>query len=378
MELPAASDNVLTLDGTWSFALHPCPEKAIASRFFELGFEEKKECRTIGSSNNTVEGSDAGVRGADGTWKNMPVPSCWQMQVCRCLWLCVCGGGGGVLSSFFLRACMIEGIPRRALARPLSKCSYLNSGVPCFSLSLFPTLSLSLPLSLPPLLHQTFLNVLALHYCMPQLTSPTPPHPTDARHRSLPPIPIPHRLCQGYDVPIYTNIKYPFPVTPPTVPSTNPTGCYRVQFHVPYEWGGIGGDVSKGGTGKGGGRRVVLHFGGVDSAFFAWVNGHLVSFNSHLVSFSGHLVSLNVRLVSLNGHLVSLNGPFVSLNGHLMSFNGCLASLNGHLVSFNGCLASLNGHLLSFNGHLWSEREGRGEEKMSIVEVNVVIGKGRF
>lgn len=37
---------------------------------------------------------------------------------------------------------------------------------------------------------------------------------------------------EGEDKPIYCNVKYPFPVTPPHVPSENPTACYRKAFHV--------------------------------------------------------------------------------------------------------------------------------------------------
>jgi hypothetical protein len=62
----------------------------------------------------------------------------------------------------------------------------------------------------------------------------------------------------GFDHPIYTNITYPFPINPPFVPTDNPTGCYRTVFHIPKEWKG---------------RRILLHFEAVDSAFFAWVNG---------------------------------------------------------------------------------------------------------
>ncbi|MEL0153482.1 MAG: sugar-binding domain-containing protein, partial [Halieaceae bacterium] len=41
---------------------------------------------------------------------------------------------------------------------------------------------------------------------------------------------------QGYDKPIYTNVKYPFPVDPPSVPAENPTGCYSKKFRVPDGW----------------------------------------------------------------------------------------------------------------------------------------------
>ncbi|XP_051122924.1 uncharacterized protein LOC127245866 [Andrographis paniculata] len=72
-------------------------------------------------------------------------------------------------------------------------------------------------------------------------------------------IPVPSNWqMHGFDKPIYTNVVYPFPLNPPKVPEENPTGCYRTYFDIPKEWEG---------------RRIFLHFEGVDSAFFAWVNG---------------------------------------------------------------------------------------------------------
>ncbi|KAH6803430.1 glycoside hydrolase family 2 protein [Perilla frutescens var. frutescens] len=73
-------------------------------------------------------------------------------------------------------------------------------------------------------------------------------------------IPVPSNWqMHGFDRPIYTNVVYPFPLTPPKVPEDNPTGCYRTYFSLPKEWEG---------------RRIFLHFEAVDSAFFTWVNGH--------------------------------------------------------------------------------------------------------
>lgn len=73
-------------------------------------------------------------------------------------------------------------------------------------------------------------------------------------------IPVPSNWqMHGFDRPIYTNVVYPFPLTPPKVPEDNPTGCYRTNFFLPKEWEG---------------RRIFLHFEAVDSAFFTWVNGH--------------------------------------------------------------------------------------------------------
>ncbi|MBE0697539.1 MAG: hypothetical protein IH586_11515, partial [Anaerolineaceae bacterium] len=72
-------------------------------------------------------------------------------------------------------------------------------------------------------------------------------------------------MLQGYDKPIYCNVKMPIPNTPPFVPQDdNPTGLYRREFDIPAEWDG---------------RRVILHFGGVESAFYVWVNGEMVGFS---------------------------------------------------------------------------------------------------
>ncbi len=64
---------------------------------------------------------------------------------------------------------------------------------------------------------------------------------------------------QGYGLPHYTNVRMPFaPCVPPTVPTANPTGLYRTSFTVPAAWKG---------------KRLVLHFGGVETCFSVWVNG---------------------------------------------------------------------------------------------------------
>ena len=64
---------------------------------------------------------------------------------------------------------------------------------------------------------------------------------------------------QGYDFPLYTNSAYPFPKNPPYVDNSyNPVGSYKRSFEVPSEWNG---------------EEVYLHFGGVNSAFYVWING---------------------------------------------------------------------------------------------------------
>ena len=63
---------------------------------------------------------------------------------------------------------------------------------------------------------------------------------------------------KGWGVPHYTNIRYPFPKTPPTVdPAYNPTMLYRTRFEIPVNWKD---------------RRIVLRFEGVASCAEIWLN----------------------------------------------------------------------------------------------------------
>lgn len=45
-----------------------------------------------------------------------------------------------------------------------------------------------------------------------------------------------HWVLHGYGAPAYTNVKFPFPVDPPFVPTENPTGDYRHTFSLPFGW----------------------------------------------------------------------------------------------------------------------------------------------
>ena len=65
----------------------------------------------------------------------------------------------------------------------------------------------------------------------------------------------------GYSEPLYPNIRYPIPLVPPYVGNYNPVGYYRKVFK----------------TSKGG--RKILYFGGVDCAFFVYLNGEYVGFS---------------------------------------------------------------------------------------------------
>ncbi len=79
-------------------------------------------------------------------------------------------------------------------------------------------------------------------------------------------IPVPANWqLHGYGRPIYLNVPYPFPPNPPHIPHDyNPVGSYRRQFTVPADWDG---------------REIFIHFEGVKSAFYLWVNGEKVGYS---------------------------------------------------------------------------------------------------
>ena len=93
-------------------------------------------------------------------------------------------------------------------------------------------------------------------------------HRTDFDDSAWGNIPVPSSWqMYGFDIPIYLNIPYPWPQDqgPPAVPyDYHPVGSYRRHFTVPPDWDG---------------RPVYLHFEGVDSAFYAWVNGVRIGYN---------------------------------------------------------------------------------------------------
>ncbi|MDY6889619.1 MAG: glycoside hydrolase family 2 TIM barrel-domain containing protein, partial [Pseudomonadota bacterium] len=78
-------------------------------------------------------------------------------------------------------------------------------------------------------------------------------------------IPVPSNWqLHGFDKPIYCNVKYPFAVNPPFVPSDNPTGCYRTEFTITAE------QLA---------QRNHIIFEGVNSAFHLWCNGQWVGYS---------------------------------------------------------------------------------------------------
>ena len=66
--------------------------------------------------------------------------------------------------------------------------------------------------------------------------------------------------CQGQCW--YTNVEYPIPFNPPFISCENPVGYYRREFEI-----------------ENGNGRKILHFAGVDNAFFVYMNGEYVGFS---------------------------------------------------------------------------------------------------
>ncbi len=78
------------------------------------------------------------------------------------------------------------------------------------------------------------------------------------------PVPADWQL-QGYDEAYYTNISYPFTATFPGVPEVfNPVGSYKRTFVLNPIFQG---------------KRIILHFKGVNSAFYVWINGKKIGYS---------------------------------------------------------------------------------------------------
>ena len=80
-------------------------------------------------------------------------------------------------------------------------------------------------------------------------------------------IPVPSCWqMQGFGIPIYTNINYPFDKNPPKIAGINgnPVGSYIRTFTIPANWKN---------------REIFIHFDGISSAFYIWMNGEKVGYS---------------------------------------------------------------------------------------------------
>ncbi|MFE1023790.1 glycoside hydrolase family 2 TIM barrel-domain containing protein [Streptomyces sp. NPDC058818] len=115
-------------------------------------------------------------------------------------------------------------------------------------------------------------------------------HRTDTDDGDWETIPVPSVWqLHGHDYPIYLNITYPYwgpngrgeDPQPPTAPTRyNPVGQYRRTFTVPRDWTG---------------RRTFLHFEGVKSAHYVWINGELVGYDEDSFTPSEYDITDHLR-----------------------------------------------------------------------------------
>ncbi|MDC0936449.1 glycoside hydrolase family 2 TIM barrel-domain containing protein [Pirellulales bacterium] len=127
-------------------------------------------------------------------------------------------------------------------------------------------------------------------------------HKTNFADASWAEIPVPSNWeMHGYGTPIYVSAGYPFRIDPPRVTSEpsekytsfverSPVGCYRREFRCPESWSG---------------RRLFLHFAGVESALSVWIDGQPVGYSqgsrtpaefevTHLLRAGKNQISLEV------------------------------------------------------------------------------------
>lgn len=85
---------------------------------------------------------------------------------------------------------------------------------------------------------------------------------------------------QGFGKPIYTNIGYPFLRNEPSVTSEPPTYWFAYENRNPV--GSYVTDIEV--TREMLGKSMILHFGGVHSAMYVWVNGQKVGYSQNSMS----------------------------------------------------------------------------------------------
>ena len=75
---------------------------------------------------------------------------------------------------------------------------------------------------------------------------------------------------RGYDPPLYSNLRYPFPVDPPYLPAENPCGHYSREIGITKKEG----------------KKYYINFEGVSSCFYLFVNGCFAAYSqvSHCTS----------------------------------------------------------------------------------------------
>ncbi len=87
---------------------------------------------------------------------------------------------------------------------------------------------------------------------------------------------------KGYGTPIYRNFGYTYNLSKRRIPELshddNPVGLYRREFTIADDWAG---------------REIFIHFAGVKSAFYVWINGEFAGYSQ------GSFIPAEFRITSL-------------------------------------------------------------------------------
>jgi len=197
-------------------------------------------------------------------------------------------------------------------------------------------------------------------------------------------IPVPSNMeSEGYGTPIYTNITYPFAPDPPRIMSPvdtswtkskepNPVGSYRRYFNVPADW-----------TGK----DIFVHFDGVQSAFYIWINGQKVGYSQNSMSPAEFNISRYVQpgrnLIAVEVYKYS-DGSYLE-DQDMFRFGGIFRSVylfagpKMHLRDFfllSKLSADLSTAELSVSATM--KNDGQGKSPVSLLEVDVYQPDGRL
>jgi len=129
-----------------------------------------------------------------------------------------------------------------------------------------------------------------------------------------------HWMMRGYDKPIYTNYKYPFPNRPPFVPTENPTGVYKLVFRLPDRWVQSYKSLVEDGRSSGTSlpkqqqqqqqqqqpnhtsheHEYSIIFHGVESAFFVYLNQVLIGYSQDSRLPAEFSLTPNLKLMESN------------------------------------------------------------------------------
>ena len=70
---------------------------------------------------------------------------------------------------------------------------------------------------------------------------------------------------EGFGYPFYVSGGYGIEKNPPLIPERNsPVGSYKREFTIPDNWKS---------------RQIILHLGGVASAYYVWINGKMIGYS---------------------------------------------------------------------------------------------------